>query len=172
MSENTVILHISDLHFSSQPEKQREKQYIIEDLIETLSKLDEQWKPQIVCIFGDIVDKCDVEAYPIVKEQLSHLASKLNIANDHFLFTPGNHDCSRDIMVCPNLENITDDQADKYLNLEIPSYLRNRFEGKIKNSKTIGELDGCADQYAIWSNILGITTDEVMKIYAQNLHDL
>lgn len=50
MSENTVILHISDLHFSSQPEKQREKQYIIENLIETLSKLDYQWKPQIVCI--------------------------------------------------------------------------------------------------------------------------
>lgn len=95
MSTNQVILHLSDLHFSSEPSRQEEKEYIMDSLIRQLASLEPQWKPTIVCISGDIVDKCDTKAYPIAEKQLMEISEVLKIPRENFLFTPGNHDCIR-----------------------------------------------------------------------------
>lgn len=95
MSNNQVILHMSDLHFSSDPCRQEEKEYIMESLLQQLESLEPQWKPTIVCVSGDIVDKCDTMAYPIAKKQLLQISEALKIPRGNFLFTPGNHDCIR-----------------------------------------------------------------------------
>lgn len=125
---NTILItHMSDLHFSSNPSKQIEKNSIIDELIQELKSLKSEWQPTIVCISGDIVDKYDINAYPIAAKQLRKIASALNIPTSHFLFTPGNHDCSRDEMQYPCLDNIDDARADSLLQSVIPDYIRGRF---------------------------------------------
>lgn len=53
---DTVILHISDLHFSSNEKKKREKENIMNSLIDVLKQLETEWKPNVICVSGDIVD--------------------------------------------------------------------------------------------------------------------
>lgn len=57
---DTVILHISDLHFSSNEKKKREKENIMNSLIDVLKQLETEWKPNVICVSGDIVDRYDV----------------------------------------------------------------------------------------------------------------
>ena len=45
---DTVILHISDLHFSSNEKKKREKENIMNSLIDVLKQLETEWKPNVI----------------------------------------------------------------------------------------------------------------------------
>ena len=45
---DTIILHMSDLHFSSNEEKKREKDVIMNSLVDALKDLEEEWKPNII----------------------------------------------------------------------------------------------------------------------------
>lgn len=47
---DTVILHISDLHFSSNEKKKREKENIMNSLIDVLKQLETEWKPNVICV--------------------------------------------------------------------------------------------------------------------------
>lgn len=125
---NTIILHISDLHFSSNEEKRREKDIIMNSLIDVLQQMEEEWKPNIVCVSGDIVDRYDVSAYSLAREWFVKLAQILNISMDNFILTPGNHDCSRDIKKYPRLDSNDESLVDDVLNYDIPAYLSARFE--------------------------------------------
>lgn len=125
---NTIILHISDLHFSSNEEKKREKEKIMNSLIDVLQDLEEEWKPNIVCISGDIVDRYDVSAYSLAREWFEELGQILNVSMDSFVLTPGNHDCSRDIKKYPKLDSNDESLVNAVLNYEIPTYLSARFE--------------------------------------------
>ena len=79
---DTVILHISDLHFSSNEKKKREKENIMNSLIDVLKQLETEWKPNIICVSGDIVDRYDVSAYPLARVWFEKLAQALNISKD------------------------------------------------------------------------------------------
>lgn len=125
---NTIILHISDLHFSSNEEKKREKDKIMNSLIDVLQQMEEEWKPNVVCVSGDIVDRYDVSAYPLAREWFVKLAQILNISMDNFILTPGNHDCSRDIKKYPRLDSNDESLVNEFLNYDIPAYLSARFE--------------------------------------------
>ena len=125
---DTIILHMSDLHFSSNEEKKREKDVIMNSLVDALKDLEEEWKPNIICVSGDIVDRYDVAAYSIAGEWFRKLAEILNISMDNFILTPGNHDCSRDIKKYPRLDSNDDGLVDEVLNCDIPAYLSGRFE--------------------------------------------
>ena len=124
---DTIILHMSDLHFSSNEEKKREKDVIMNSLVDALKNLEEEWRPNIICVSGDIVDRYDVAAYPIAGEWFGKLAEILNISMDNFILTPGNHDCSRDIKKYPKLDSNDDRLVDEVLDCEIPDYLSGRF---------------------------------------------
>lgn len=125
---DTIILHMSDLHFSSNEEKKREKDVIMNSLVDALKNLEEEWRPNIICVSGDIVDRYDVAAYPIAGEWFGKLAEILNISMNNFILTPGNHDCSRDIKKYPKLDSNDDRLIDEVLDCEIPAYLSGRFE--------------------------------------------
>lgn len=125
---NTIILHISDLHFSSSEDKKREKDIIMTSLINVLQQMEEEWKPNVVCVSGDIVDRYDVSAYSLAREWFVKLAQILNISIDNFILTPGNHDCSRDIKKYPRLDSNDENLVDDVLNYDIPAYLSARFE--------------------------------------------
>lgn len=124
---DTVILHISDLHFSSNEKKKREKENIMNSLIDVLKQLETEWKPNVICVSGDIVDRYDVSAYPLARVWFEKLAQALNISKDSFIFTPGNHDCSRDIKKYPRLDSNDESLVNEVLNYEIPDYLSARF---------------------------------------------
>ena len=124
----TIILHISDLHFSSREDIRREKEKIMNSLVASLTQLEKYWKPNVVCVSGDIVDKYDVSAYPLAKAWFENLAHALGIPIDNFVFTPGNHDCSRDTKKYPILNSNDDDIVNDVLDIEIPAYLSGRFE--------------------------------------------
>lgn len=125
---DTIILHMSDLHFSSNEEKKREKDVIMNSLVDALKNLEEEWRPNIICVSGDIVDRYDVAAYPIAGEWFGKLAEILNISMNNFILTSGNHDCSRDIKKYPKLDSNDDRLIDEVLDCEIPAYLSGRFE--------------------------------------------
>ena len=124
----TIILHISDLHFSSREDIRREKEKIMNSLVDSLTQLEKDWKPNVVCVSGDIVDKYDVLAYPLARAWFENLANTLEIPMDNFVFTPGNHDCSRDVKKYPILNSNDDDIVNSVLDIEIPAYLSGRFE--------------------------------------------
>lgn len=125
---DTIILHMSDLHFSSNEEKKREKDVIMNSLVDALKDLEEEWRPNVICVSGDIVDRYDVAAYSIAREWFRKLTEILNIPMDNFILTPGNHDCSRDIKKYPRLDSNDDGLVDEVLNCDIPAYLSGRFE--------------------------------------------
>lgn len=125
---DTVILHISDLHFSSNENIKKEKENIMNSFIDILEQLELEWKPNVICISGDIVDKYDIPAYSIAKKWIEKLAKTLNVSIDNIIITPGNHDCSRDIKKYPKLDSDDEVLVDEVLNDEIPPYLSERFE--------------------------------------------
>ena len=124
----TIILHISDLHFSSREDIRREKEEIMNSLVVSLTQLEKDWRPNVVCVSGDIVDKHDVPAYPLARAWFENLAHTMEIPMDNFVFTPGNHDCSRDTKKYPILNSNDDAIVNDVLDIEIPAYLSGRFE--------------------------------------------
>jgi len=64
---DAVILHISDLHFSSNQKIKKEKEKIMSSLLDVLIQLEPEWKPNVICVSGDIVDRYDVSAYLLEK---------------------------------------------------------------------------------------------------------
>lgn len=54
---DTVILHISDLHFSSNEKKKREKENIMNSLIDVLKQLETEWKPMEYVYCSDDYDE-------------------------------------------------------------------------------------------------------------------
>lgn len=140
-----IILHLSDLHFSKKLSDSGKvnSDSVLEELIETLKGVD--WKPTIICITGDIVDKYDIEGFALAKEWIGKLSTILSVPMDRILICPGNHDCSRDISICPEI-NITDSKkADQILSYPIPDYLLKRFS-----------------QYSIFCQELGIVPYKFM----------
>lgn len=125
---DTVILHISDLHFSSNSKIKREKEKIMNSLLDVLIQLEPEWKPNVICVSGDIVDRYDVSAYPLAKIWFEKLSQALDISMDSFILTPGNHDCSRDIKKYPRLDSNDESLVNEVLTYEIPAYVTARFE--------------------------------------------
>lgn len=124
---DNIILHLGDLHFSAKllGTDKVNSDSVLEELVEILKTVD--WKPTIICITGDIVDKYDIGGFALAKTWIKNLAEILSVPMDRVLICPGNHDCSRDISICPEI-NVTDSQkADQILSYPIPDYLLKRF---------------------------------------------
>ena len=124
---DNIILHLSDLHFSTKLSgtDKVNSDSVLEELTEILKTVD--WKPTIICITGDIVDKYDIEGFALAKIWIKNLAEILSVPMERILICPGNHDCSRDILICPEI-NVADSQkADQILSYPIPDYLLKRF---------------------------------------------
>ncbi len=93
-----VILHISDLHFIKNTDEVviTKNEIIQRDLIRRLQELPELWKPNILCITGDISDKNNEGGYKQAQIFISSLADELGIPLNNIVICPGNHDFSRE----------------------------------------------------------------------------
>ena len=96
-NSDNVILHISDLHFIKNTNEIviAKNDTIQRDLIRRLQELREQWKPNILCITGDISDKNKDGGYEQAQIFISRLADELGISPNNIVVCPGNHDFDR-----------------------------------------------------------------------------
>jgi predicted MPP superfamily phosphohydrolase len=89
-----VILHLSDLHFIKHNHKATiaRNQNIQKDLIQRLKELPAEWKPNIICITGDISDKNKRGGYEQAQVFITSLMSELDLSPENLVICPGNHD--------------------------------------------------------------------------------
>ena len=93
----TVILHLSDLHFGweGSPKARDERAVVLNALLERLTNLDNEWKPNIICITGDLGWKGKEKDYTEAKRWVAQLLKNLNLNSKALFMCPGNHDLDR-----------------------------------------------------------------------------
>jgi hypothetical protein len=93
-----VILHLSDLHFGYDENHDMKvaRAIVLGDLVESLSQVDSDWRPTIVCVTGDIAYRARKEEYKEAAVWLYHLLDTLGLGSESLLVCPGNHDVQRD----------------------------------------------------------------------------
>lgn len=96
-SNTTVILHISDVHFGvARNEQERDsKKLVLDSLLVALKKLDPAWRPDIVCITGDIAFGGVGADYALAEDWITRLLSVLELQAEDLFLCPGNHDVNR-----------------------------------------------------------------------------
>ena len=94
-----VILHLSDLHFGYDLDKQAkaERKNALDQLISVLNHIEHEWKPTIICITGDIAMRALSSDYSEAEKWLSNLLKESSLKSDSLVICPGNHDVFRDI---------------------------------------------------------------------------
>lgn len=115
------ILHISDLHFGMESEKDETKKAqrdnALKEMIKTLSNLKDGDRPHIVVISGDIAWQGKESAYSIANEWISNLLNVLNVGKENLVVCAGNHDINRNkTMGMSPPKNAA--QADEWLSVE------------------------------------------------------
>ena len=68
-----VILQLSDLHFKDDPKQTAKRTNLLNDLIDCLKDVPPDWKPNIICITGDISDRAKTEGYKIAEDWIDKL---------------------------------------------------------------------------------------------------
>ena len=121
------ILHISDLHLTSDPTGKFNQEQVMNALIEDVEKLSQTPdRPDFIVFSGDIVQgadsgNCYEEAYKFV----SALAEAVGLDDDHVFICPGNHDANRDVIgpKIPLLKNMRSNcsTADKINSFSVDS---------------------------------------------------
>ena len=96
---NNAILHISDLHFSSNIDITRFDNNFQNKFIETLKAITD-FKIKYLVITGDIANLSDETEYNTAKTFLDVIVSSLDINKMNVIICPGNHDISY-----PELDN-------------------------------------------------------------------
>ncbi|GAX60671.1 Ser/Thr phosphatase family protein [Candidatus Scalindua japonica] len=138
-SENSiVILHLSDLHFDGNDNCQDsiDRQGVFGTLIDEIKSLDEEWRPNIVCITGDVAYQNKQSGYEASIEWLNTLLHELAIEKEGVFFCPGNHDVNRvkaSFLVRP--DKVKD--ADRILSLPIADHFKSLFARYEEFCKTL-----------------------------------
>ncbi|MEW6669555.1 MAG: metallophosphoesterase [Thermodesulfobacteriota bacterium] len=155
-----VILHLSDLHFGWDGDEgeRTNRELALNGLIEQLLSLETEWKPDILCITGDIGWKGQKTDYDLARQWIESLLHSLMIPKDAVFFSPGNHDSSRvvtkrisrpstvqeadEILAPPNVPNYLQEPFDAFVEflqlLGIPPYLLGETESYLQGLRRFG----------------------------------
>ena len=136
-----VILHISDLHFGHEGKNiaARNKRTIaLDSMSKYLDDLKPEWRPNILCVTGDIGWKKGKEDYAEARDFFNDLMNMFDIQPESIFLTPGNHDLKRPepLDKVPNKS----EQADKKLQMSpgISPELEELFKEFTNFSKNLG----------------------------------
>lgn len=132
------ILHLSDIHFGRNhygiAEPFDRKQDILEQLITFITSMDDTMRPDIIITTGDIAWHGLKTEFDEAYIWYQKLKSALNLANDSFVFCPGNHDLNRNTAIDfseQSLQNndkqIDIEKCDHYYEYEQAHILEPRF---------------------------------------------
>jgi tetratricopeptide (TPR) repeat protein len=99
----TVILHLSDMHFgdAKTQKKKNAKKLVLSSLLTAISKISDDWKPNVVCITGDIANWGLEKEYDEARKWIEDLLSRLDLAAEALFLCPGNHDIDRSKATIP-----------------------------------------------------------------------
>lgn len=114
-----IILHLSDLHFGNEGSDQAKsdaKQAVLKSLLECIAALPPEWKPNMVCISGDIAWSATEDQYKDAEAWVRKLLSQLALTSEDLIVCPGNHDIERSLAASPPKEH---EEADKLFLLPI-----------------------------------------------------
>lgn len=93
-----IILHLTDLHFGDEDAaKAAARQLVLDGMIEHIARLPKEWRPNLVCLSGDIAWKGRTEEYALAKVWLTKLLARLGIGFESVLVCAGNHDVDRNV---------------------------------------------------------------------------
>ena len=94
-----VILHLSDLHFGYKDDVQSAaiRTKALSQLTTVVKNLDQDWKPTIVCVTGDIAMQATSTDYSLAKAWVSELLDELGLTSESLVVCPGNHDVQRNV---------------------------------------------------------------------------
>src|SRR6266446_6712731 len=93
----TVILHVSDIHFSHDKTDENDSRTLaLNGLSRTISDQLSDWRPNMVCLTGDIARRGKSEDYELAGVWLTKLLDQLGLSPEALFICPGNHDVNRD----------------------------------------------------------------------------
>jgi hypothetical protein len=124
------ILHLSDLHFQTDKNSSAlaHRTIAIKGLLKTIQEQD--WKPNIIVVSGDIGWKGKEIDYNAAKTWFSTICKELDIPSQNIILVPGNHDVDYDDTIGMSYpDNAT--TADQWLSLNNLSHFETYFKNYI-----------------------------------------
>ena len=171
-----VVLHISDLHFGSDKSESEKavRALALEGLVSAILALDEEWRPTIVCISGDIAWKGRASEYVEAAQWLKGTLDKLGVSPDHVLICAGNHDIDRAKVTFSRPRSPR--KADQFLAVPIDNGASEPFTEYVNFAKAFGVQElrlGAEPSYLIGQRVLeGITFCALNSAwFCKNKHD-
>jgi len=134
------ILHLSDLHFGwegKDDQKIAERDLALSNIIKRINNLEDDWKPTIVCITGDIGWDGKTSNYKEATKFIGNILTINNLEKNRLVICPGNHDVDRDIAkygVVPKDCN----HADDLLKVPVNNEIERKFEGYLNFCRDFG----------------------------------
>jgi len=163
--DRPVILHLTDLHFGydKDPIQKTARDLALGSLLTALSKCEPDWKPNIVCISGDVGWRGQATDYEAAREWLTKLLGSLNLTAKEVFLCAGNHDIERGVsrtIARPSGASEADDVLSLPIgrqyedafqafiqfanNLGVPPYRLGDAESYLVGERTIAEISICA----------------------------
>ncbi len=145
MKRKINILHLSDLHFGAEskeisPTASAQRENALKALQVNLNELENEWKPNIVVISGDIGWKGHENDYKDAKIWLESLLKALDLTANDLVLAAGNHDIEIKATTGMNPPT-TQEEADKWLKIEnLENFIR-PFDSYTTFHKTLGIPD-------------------------------
>lgn len=143
MGQKINILHLSDIHFGAEPTLTvtstaiAKRNNVIVPLINHLSEIETEWKPQIIVISGDIGWKGLDSDYEQAKEWIEKLLHTLRLDKSDLILCAGNHDLNRK-KAKGLVRSSSSQEADDLLEIEnLENFIR-PFEGFNRFCETFG----------------------------------
>ena len=140
MRSKLTILHLSDLHFGwdgDDPNKIADRTLCLDGFVSTIAVLDHDWKPNVICISGDIGWKGTAKDYEHARAWLERLLSSCKLDFSRLVVFPGNHDVIR-----PDAEGNARPpeakEADSVLGLPIREHFQKPFAAFSQFCRTTG----------------------------------
>jgi len=128
LEREVVILHLSDLHFGGDWSEQDRayRELALNDLLRALGETEPGWRPDIVCISGDVGYRGLEADYKEAEVWFQKLALALDLGLSRFVVCPGNHDYNRLTGVAFPPSSVED--GDRALTVPIPDYMTRPFD--------------------------------------------
>jgi hypothetical protein len=123
-----IILHISDLHFGWDVDVKAndERELALNGLLRKLATIDADWKPNCVCLTGDIGWRGAKDDYVQAALWIEKLLGILEIEKEALFLCAGNHDLDRSL-ARQNVRPHNSSEADRVLRIPVPKHYEDPF---------------------------------------------
>jgi len=148
MSKQNVILHLSDLHFGwgGREAEEADRRLALNGLLESIERLEDSWKPTLLCVSGDIGWRGKEGDYESAARWFEELFKRTGIARDSVIVCPGNHDVNREVSQ-RYARPTAPTGADNILAVPIPDYLKQAFTAYEKFCRDVGIVPVSVGKY-------------------------